>query len=207
MQVSADRLRATATILPRVVQLTPVAITASAGMLVLGFVSGAENAVWHGRIAGMVVAVACAALLDDTASPTLASSPTPVVARRAIRVTFVALALSLWWPIMLLVMSVRTDLLPVLALTRELVILAVMAMVGALVVQRQNCDGKGSVGGVLAIGWFGLSVVSLPDWVPLPPNSLDPDAAGALTVVLLCAVAAMAVLSRDPAAQPLSRRR
>lgn len=199
--MTLERFWATAAVMPRAVELVPVLACASAGVVVVGLVSGPSNAPWHGRLAGMVVTVACAGLLDDTASSSLAASPTPLAARRGMRVALVGAGLGLWWSAMLVLMSLRTEGLPAVAMTRELGVLAAMSVLGALVVQRHNRDGKGAIGGVLAVGWFALSFVPRPEWMPMPPNSLDPRAAGALTAILLCTLAAIAMLSRDPASK------
>lgn len=203
MSLRLPRLHATAVVLPRVVSFAPLACVAAVGVVVVGFTTGGDGAlVSRTRMAAMLVAATSAALLDDAAAVTLAPSPTPLVARRSFRIAIIGALVATWWSLTLVIASLRTTDLPAAALTREVIVLTAIAIVGALAAQRWSTDGQGgSAGGLAAIGWFVLSFLPRVRRVPLPPNALDPQSTGQLTAVTIVAVVAALALSRDPAAR------
>jgi hypothetical protein len=198
-----QQLAATAVALPQMVTLHPIASVAGAALLVVAVVSSTASLVLHTRVAGMFVAAACAGLLDDAAAATLGPSPTSLLTRRVFRVTCAAALAGAWWTIMIIVVVVRSADVPIVALTREFVLLTAIALCAALVVQARTADGRGAAGGIVAVVWFGLSFVPPVGRVPLPPNPLEPGADRAITVAVLGALAVAAALSRDPASRTL----
>ncbi len=111
----------------------PLAAVAAAGVLIAWFAGGDDGQlVFRTRLAGMFVAATIAGLLDDPAAPTLASSPTPPAARFSFRVAVIAVLVGGWWSAMLTITTVRTADFPAIALTRELVVLTALSIMGAL---------------------------------------------------------------------------
>jgi predicted secreted protein len=190
-------------VLPRVAPLGPLAIVASLGPCLVGLLNATDDAlVFRTRVAGLLVVATSAALLDDTAAVTLAAAPTTLLTRRSIRVAIIAALIASWWALMLIIADVRITNLPAMALTREVVELTAIAILGALMAQRWSGDGRGgNAGGLLAIAWFLLSLFPGESWMPLPPNPLDPGSTGRLYIAAIAALTAAAMLSRDPAAR------
>lgn len=193
MSLRLQQLRATAVVLPRVTSLVPLGCAAISSVLAIALLSSDGHVVTHARLAGALVAAASAAILDDAAAPTLASSPTTLAIRRSFRLAITAALVGGWWLLMLAVARARVDDVPITAMTRELVLLVVIAVVGALV--------GGSAGGLAALAWFALSHVPALGWVPLPPDPLDPPAAGPVVAVTVVIASIVLALSRDPAAR------
>jgi hypothetical protein len=203
MSLRRHQLAATAAALPGMVFLTPLASIGLTAALVVLAVSSPASLVLHARVAGAAVAAASAGLLDDPASATLASSPAPLLVRRSFRFVAIGVVLAGWWVVMIGIVEVRGGGLPLVETTRELVLLAAIASVGAILVQRGSGEGDGRAGGLLALAWFAVSFLPLPGWL-LPPDALDPGGGPVLTLAVLLAVAAAVGLSRDPlAARPL----
>ena len=155
------------------------------------------------RLAGAAVAASTAWLLDDSATATLAASPTTVLARRAVRVA-VGFAFALgWWGAAAAAATAVAGGVPVAA-AAEVVVLTALAVAGSVAGQRWSGDGRGaSAGALVVLVWFLLSFVPDVGAVPLPPQPLRPGATGPLLAVAGAALVAAVALSRDPAARRL----
>lgn len=199
MHLRVTQLRGTVGALPEVVSLFPMLVCGIGGIVVVAL-ANADAVTLRLRLTTALVAAASAALLDDTASVTLASSPASLAVRRGFRVLIIGVSVGMWWSIATAAAAVGMPHLPVAELGREAVVLTGVATVAALAAQRWSIDGRGgSAGGVAAIGWFALSFLPRIHWVPLPPDPADPRSTGALLVVAVVAACIAMLLSRDPA--------
>jgi hypothetical protein len=185
------RLRQAALSMPVLARVTPLGAVAGAGLAGVILVrwpgASVESLEFRVRMACVLLAAVSAAPLDDEAGMTLASSPTPLMARRLMRLGASWALVAVSWSLVLWAASP----VPAAALTRELVVLAALAAVGAFL--------GGSVAGAAAcIGWFCLSWLPPIGRLPLPPNPLDPRAARPLLLVAAVACAVVLALSRDP---------
>lgn len=184
-----------------------MAAVGGAGLLLVGLANGG-SATLRLRMSAVAVAAATAWLLDDPATATLASSPTPLVARRGIRMALAASFVAGWWAVATVLAGVRVQDLPVAALGREVALLAALAALGAVAAQRLSGDGRGgTAGAVVAIGWFALSFLPRLGALPLPPDPLRPGSAGPLLTCLVATMGLVLLLSADPAAPPILRPR
>lgn len=187
--------------LPRVASWAPLACAGVAGLAVVGLTGSASGGlVFQLRLSGACVAASAAWVLDDPAAATLASSPTTLVARRAIRVAGAVACVAVWWAAAIVLAGLRADNVAVLSLTRELVALTALSVLGAVGAPRWSGEGLGaSAGAFVAIGWFALSFLPRLGGVPLPPDPLRPGNAGRVLAVAAVAVGLALLLSRDPA--------
>ena len=200
------QLRALARPLVRALVWQPVAI---AGAAVLVFVDVSQrlgsrpDALLHRlHFGGIAIAAAAAFAMDDPAAATLASSPTPLVARRAHRVAVVAAAVAGGW----LLAAGRAGALGASwdragsALALELATyLAVALAVAALAAWWTPEAPVGAAGAVAVLG-LAIGAAALPGrWAPIPSSPYFDGARARLAIGLAAAVCLLAVASRDPA--------
>ena len=166
---------------------------------------GPEARVLALRIAAILIALGSAFVLDDPTEETTGHFPTPRWLRRAVRVGLVAPVVTLTWAMLVpLAMrsSVATDPFPTGALTLELATLVIAALALSVASARFVPEGMGGI----AAGPILLGLVAAAHYLPerLAVFILDPQAPrwhaahDVWRVLLLIAVAALALVSRDP---------
>lgn len=187
--------------LPLIAPWTPMVVAGGAGLLVVALAAANPGSiVFKLQIASAAVAASAAWLLDDPAAETLASSPTPLVARRGIRMAVAVAFVAVWWVVTVTVATSAVDGLPASALLREVAVLTALAILGSVAAQRRSTDGRGgSAGALVAIGWFALSFLPRVGAVPLPPDPLRPGTSGALLAITGAAAGLALLISSDPA--------
>ncbi|GII27207.1 pectin acetylesterase-family hydrolase [Planotetraspora mira] len=132
------------------------------------------------RIAAICVALGAAFLLDDPATRSTPTVPTPRVARNLVRVTLAVPAVALWWTLTLGLAKTTghhaaAAHLPVAALTLEAATLLTAALALAAIAQRRTADGNTGVIAapavllLAAVAWF------LPHSAALILTPTDPD--------------------------------
>jgi hypothetical protein len=149
----------------------PMAVGAALGLAVL-LVPEALTARLTGthvtmlaRIAAICVALGAAFLLDDPATRSTPTVPTPRLARNLIRVALAVPAVALWWALTLGLAKTTghhaaAAHLPVAALTLEAATLVTAALALAAIAQRRTADGNVGVIAapavllLAAVAWF-----------------------------------------------------
>jgi fluoroquinolone transport system permease protein len=171
---------------------------------------GPEARVLALRIAAIFLALGTAFVLDDPTEETTGHLPTPRWLRRAVRVGLVAPVVALTWALLLpLAMrsSVDTNPFPTAAVTLELATLVIAALALSVASARFVPEGMGGI----AAGPILLGLIAAAHYLPerLAVFLLDPQtprwhsAHDVWRVLLLIAVAALALVSRDPWRRPL----
>ena len=175
---------------------------------------GPEARVLALRIAAILIALGSAFVLDDPTEETTGHFPTPRWLRRAVRVGLVAPVVTLAWALLVpLAMrsSVDPSPFPTGALTLELATLVIAALAISAASARFVPEAMGGV----AAGPILLGLIAAAHYLPerLAVFLLDPQAPrwhvahDVWRVLLLIAVAALALVSRDPWRKPLLRLR
>jgi hypothetical protein len=157
------------------------------------------------RIAAICVALGAAFLLDDPATRSTPTVPTPRLARNLVRVTLAGPAVALWWTLTLGLAKTTghhaaAAHLPVAALTLEAATLLAAAFALAAIAQRRTTDGNTGVVAapavllLAAVAWF------LPYRAALIVAPTDPHWAAShyrWTAVLAAAIAAFLWASHE----------
>lgn len=200
----AGQLAATIRPAPRVMTWRPTA-AACAGAVALVATSGPAHVPLRLSIAGACLAASAAYVIDDPAAVTVASSPTNLFARRAVRTAVAVAGTSVGWVAALLVSSLRVDAMAVWPATLEIATLLVVALAVSAIAATVGGGTDGAIAGVVATAiCFGSTFLPGPRWLPFPPDPAAPGAARRLVLVVTVAAAVLALVSTDPAA---SRRR
>jgi hypothetical protein len=165
------------------------------------------------RGGAVLLAAGVAFALDDPAGATLASSPTPVGARRTVRVLLAAAASAALWALLLAVTG------PVLrpaagSLTVEAAGMASVALASAAAARPWVPNGLGGVAGgptlvLLLLASF-VAQRSWPRWTELLPDGPAGPAWAAAhrrwAVILAAGAATLVLTALDPARRGISRR-
>lgn len=188
----------------RVARWRPLAIAMAAGGLyaLLGAKGSASDRL---MVAAAGVAAISAFIIDDPAAVTVAASPPSLLARRAGRVALVAVPVVAWWAVVVTIAGARFGPMPIRAISLALVGLAAVALaVGALAASSGLAERDGLAGATASATLYGLTLLPLPAWSPLPRS---PGAPGTASRWLIAAGVAFAIFvwsSRDPAGGPSS---
>ena len=183
----------------RVVSWQPLARVMVAGIAFVTIGSRA-GVPFRLSIAGAAVAAASAFLLDDSASVTLAASPTSLPARRLYRVSITAIAVGLWWTAAVSVAIKSAGGFPLRGRALELAMFVTIALaVSATATTMGDRTTGGVAGAVVTIACYSLTFLPSKTWLPLPSNPDAPGATPRLLAVLICATAALTYASHDPA--------
>ncbi|MGI8806501.1 MAG: hypothetical protein ACR2KK_01345 [Acidimicrobiales bacterium] len=208
---AAPRVAVAAAIpLTRAVTWGPLAAGSLVGLAVVGWLgvrdAGVAAQVGGLRIGAVLLAAGAAFALDDTAAATLASSPTPLSARRALRLTMTLGICVAVWAAMLGVAgdsAVRTR----AGLTVELVGMVAVAFGGASVAARWAPNGLGGLAGgpILLFVMLTATIIQM-HWphvgtlLPVAPGTPGWEAAHVRWLVLAGGgVALVALAALDPA--------
>lgn len=172
------------------------------------------------RLAGFLLSAGAAFALDDRAADTIAPSPTPLLARRAVRLAAVVGAAGALWAAVaataLASAPAGQDPLPAAGATLEAATLLAFTLAAAVVAGRWAPQGLGGVAGGPALTLTVLSAylaqMRWPRHLTLFPFGPDDPAWAAShqrwSMVLAVAMAILAVESLDPARRRwLARRR
>ncbi len=196
----------------RAMRLAPIAGGAIAGLAVLALVRlnpelGLAGLVAALRLSAVALALGAAFALDDPTEDTISPTPTPLLLRRAPRVTLVAAAVAASWSVVCWYAASTPgveEVLPVRDLTIELASLTAVALAAAAIATIAVADRTGGI--IAAPTLLLLTVVAalLPTMrieVSLFPQPLDPGWATAhrqWLAVLAVAFATLIVASRGP---------
>jgi hypothetical protein len=131
------------------------------------------------RIAAICVALGAAFLLDDPATHSTPTVPTPRLARNLIRVALAVPAVALWWALTLALAkttghNAAVAHLPVAALTLEAATLVAAALALAAIAQRRTADGNVGVIAAPAVLLLAALAWFLPRPVALVVTPTDP---------------------------------
>ncbi|MEO6571304.1 MAG: hypothetical protein ABIO83_07120, partial [Ilumatobacteraceae bacterium] len=152
-------------------------------------------------IAGAAVAAATPFVLDDTAAPTLRSSPATLLRRRAHRVAFIVPMLASWWIVASITVSRTTAQFPLTAHALQFATLIGIGLAGAAITSqfdRHSARG-GTTGALAVIICFGTSFLPARPLQLIPGDPGAPGAARQLMVVFAVALAIQLGGSADPA--------
>lgn len=132
------------------------------------------------RIAAICVALGAAFLLDDPATRSTRTVPTPRLARNLVRVALAGPAVALWWALTLGLVKTTghhapAAHLPVAALTLEAATLLAAALALSAIAQRRTVDGNTSVVAAPAVLLLAAVAWSLPHPVELILKPTDPN--------------------------------
>jgi hypothetical protein len=196
--------------LPATAPVTPLlAVIGAAVAAVVHAGADGPAATARFRMGGALVAASTGFVLDDTAAVTLASSPTTLAARRAVRAATSIVTVVCWWVAMAAYVDARTG----RAVTfggglLELVTLALVSLGVSAWAARVSDDGTGGMAGAgAALVCFGTAHLPPRWWWPMSADTGSPGALRRLAVTLLVAVGVLAIASRDPARRPPAVRR
>lgn len=185
--------------LVRVVSLQPLGWAMAGGLMLVSVGDGGSGAL-RLSAAGAAVAAATAFVLDDPAAPTLAGSPTTLRVRRSHRIACAAVAMALWWMVVVNVATARAGGLPLRGRALELTVLAAVALaVSAGAATTGDRTGGGVAGAACSAVCFVSTFLPPAWWLPFPADPGGPGATRRLLVLLALAAAVLAWMSRDPA--------
>lgn len=191
-----------ATVLPtsRVIKWQPVA---AAGVSAVALVAIGNTAQVPLRlsIAGACLAASAAYMIDDPGAVTVASSPTALFARRAVRTVAAVAGAGVGWVTALLASSLRVDTIAVWPATLQVATLLVVGLAVSAIAAGIGGGTNGAIAGVVAaLMCFGSTFLPGPSWLPFPPDPTAPGATERLLLILGAAAAVLEFASRDPAA-------
>ena len=131
------------------------------------------------RIAAICVALGAAFLLDDPATRSTPTVPTPRLTRNLVRVTLAVPAVALWWTLTLGLVKTTghhaaAAHLPVAALTLEAATLLAAALALAAIAQRRTADGNAGVIAAPAVLLLAAAAWLLPHPAALILTPTDP---------------------------------
>lgn len=197
---SAGKLASILRPAPRVVTWRPMA-AAGAGAVVLVAFSSPAQVPFRLSIAGACLAASAAYVIDDPGAATVASSPTGLFARRAVRTAVAVAGAGAGWIATLLVGALRVDDIGVWPTTLEAATLLVVALATSAIAAGIAGGTEGAIAGVVAtLLCFGSTFLPGASWLPFPPDPTAPGAARRLVLLLSAAAAVLTLASRDPAA-------
>ena len=189
----------------RVTRWRPLAIAMAAAALyaVLG---SKVTAIDRLVLAAAAVAATSAFVIDDPAAVTVASTPPSLLVRRIGRVLIAAVAVSFWWTIVVAAGIARSGPVPIRSISVELLGLAGVALAVAAVAAGSGlAERDGLAGATASMIFYGLTLVALPSWSPLPRSPGTPGAVTRWLVVTGISAAVFLWTSRDPALGRWSR--
>lgn len=196
-------LRHAALLVRPTVQSASWAPLAGAGACALAILDLGDPSIGRLRLAAIVLCVGSAFVLDDAAAATVASAPTPLWARRALRVVLALIPLAAlwalgWW---------LADGVASWALSLELGAMLALALAAAALAAQIRGDGRGGVAaGPALLALLATAYLLLPPrlWL-FPAGPEDPLWAPAhqrWALVLAAGLLGLTLASRDPAAAP-----
>jgi len=180
---------------------------AAGGALALVLLALTDRGVTQLRLAAIVLCVGAAFVLDDAAAATVASAPTPLLVRRAVRVALAVAPLGALWALL----SVIADGVASWAVSLELAAMLALTLAAAALAARIRGDGRGGVAaGPSLLALLAAAYLLLPSrWGLFPGGPEDPLWTPAhrrwALILLACALGGLWG-SRDPGAASLGAR-
>ncbi len=177
---------------------------AGAGALVLAILVLSDPSLGRLRLAAITLSVGAAFVLDDAAAATIASAPTPLWARRALRLGLVLVPLALLWALVWWLADGASW-----AVSLELGAMLALTMAAAALAAQIRGDGRGGVAaGPALLALLSAAYLLLPARFGLfPAGPEDPLWASAherWALVLGAGMLTLLLASRDPAAASIS---
>lgn len=195
MIIRARQARLLVRSLLRTVPLVPLAAAAACGALALSLEG---DVVFLLRLAAVALCTGAAFALDDPAAVTTASTPTPLLFRRLLRVALMAPLVVAIWALLLAYAgeSVRT------ALTLELAAMLAVTLAVAALATPHMADGRGGLAaGPALLALMAVAALAVPGRWTLLAKAGDPRWAASHVrwgFVLALAVGAVVYASLDP---------
>lgn len=173
---------------------------AGAGALALAILALGDPGVGRLRLAAIALCVGAAFVLDDAAAATVASAPTPLWARRSLRVALALVPLAALWALVWWLADGASW-----ALSLELGAMLALTLAAAALAAQIRGDGRGGVAaGPALLALLAAAYLLLParfGFFPADPE--DPlwgPAHERWALVLLAGLLGLLLASRDPAA-------
>lgn len=184
----------------RVVSWQPMAAT-SLGAVALVAIGTPAGVPFRLSVAGACLGASAAYVIDDPGAVTVASSPTCLVARRALRAAAATAGAGMGWSAALVVSLSRVDAIAVWPATVEFAAFLVLALAVSAVAAAIGDGTDAAIAGVVVtMICFASTFLPEPTWLPFPPDPAAPGAARRLLLILAAAALVFAFASRDPAA-------
>ena len=176
---------------------------AGAGALALAILALGDPGIGRLRLAAIALCVGAAFSLDDAAAATVASAPTPLWARRALRLALALVPLAALWTLVWWLADGASG-----ALSLELGAMLALTLAAAALAVPLHGDGRGGVAaGPALLALLAAAYLLLPARLGLfPGGPNDPLWAPAherRALVLAAGLLGLLLASRDPAAAPL----
>lgn len=177
----------------------PWAPLAGGGALAVALVVLTDQGLTELRFAAIGLCVGAAFVLEDAAAATVASAPTPLLARSALRIGLALLPLVAFW----LVLSWLAGDVAASALSLELAAMLSVTLAVAAIAARVRGDGRGGVAaGPALLTLLAAAFLLLPSrWGLFPAGPEDPlwtPAHRRWALILLAGVLGLLWASRDP---------
>lgn len=183
-----------------------------------GWSTGTMPATLPLRMAALALCLGAVFVLDDQAAVTVASVPSTLRYRRALRVVLIAPLVAAAWAVQLAYVFVHTTnslhrdtegLLPIRGLTLELTGMMIAGLAIAALATRRLSEGSGGVAaGPTLLMLFGAGMFLPERWTLFPGSMDDPQWAAAhvrWAIIGVLATLLLAYFSRDPASQRFLR--
>ncbi len=177
---------------------------AAAGALAFGLLGLTDQGLTELRLAAIGICVGAAFILDDAAAATVASAPTPLLVRRALRVGLATAPLAALWALLSWLAGGAAS----WAVSLELAAMLALTLAAAAVATRLRGAGRGGVAaGPALLVLLSAAYLLLPSrWGLFPGGPQDPLWTAAhqrWALILLAGVLGVLWAGRDPAWRPL----
>lgn len=194
-----SRLRRTALLVRPTLRSAPWAPLAGGGALALALLGLGDRGLGELRLAAIAICVGAAFALDDAAATTIASVPTPLLARRGLRVGLALVPLAVLWALVGWLSDAGSW-----AVSLELAAILALTLAAAAIAAQIRGDGRGGVAaGPALVGLLASAYLLLPArWGLFPGGPEDPLWAPAhqrWVFVLIAGALGVLWASRDPA--------
>lgn len=181
---------------------------AGGSAVALAFLALTDQGVTEFRLAAIGICVGAAFILDDAAATTVASAPTSLLVRRALRVALAVVPLAAVWALL----SSFADGVAWWAVSLELAAMLALTLAAAALAGRIRGDGRGGVAaGPALLAFLAAAYLLLPSrWGLFPASPDDPFWMAAhqrWALILLAGVLGVLWVGRDPGGPPLLPRR
>ena len=172
---------------------------AAAGALAFGLLGLTDQGLTELRLAAIGICVGAAFILDDAAAATVASAPTPLLVRRALRVGLATAPLAALWALLSWLAGGAAS----WAVSLELAAMLALTLAAAALATRLRGDGRGGVAaGPALLVLLAAAYLLLPSrWGLFPGGPEDPLWTAAhqrWALILLAGVLGVLWASRDP---------
>jgi len=187
--------------LVRAVSWRPLVVVGLAGPVFVALATDQDAVLLRARVAGIGLGAVAAYVLDDPAASTLASSPTSLATRWAVRLGGGLMVATAGWAAIVLAAAGHV---PVRAMSLEVAAYLAVGFAVAALSFRLVSETVGGIVGTVMVGIVATSgLVARVTWWPVPDSPLEPGATRQLVVVVAVALGILALSSRDPARRTL----